>query len=108
LAGVQFALQITTDVAVQARDGLIAFEKEFHEKQVPVISAAVTLAQNTAAWQTANEPLLKNVRWVKRVLVAIAALLALGGVSVGAVAWNFNWVIKTALKAYLDLPLSLP
>lgn len=101
LAKVNFAVETTTAIAMQARDvadaalkNLHRFETEFRENQLPIIAGA-------AAFKMEAEPVLRTIKMVRTIVVA---LLAMGVLSIGSVvalaltarewlAFGLRWVL---------------
>lgn len=82
LAKVSFAVETTTAIAVQARDvadaalkNMHRFEAEFRETQLPLITGV-------AAFKMEAEPVLRTIKMVRTIVVA---LLAMGVLSLGTV-----------------------
>ena len=96
LQEVGFALKVTTDVAVQARDRFEAFEREFREDSQPLISGA-------AAFRAEAEPVLRAMKTVRNIIVLLAGLgvLSVGGLAYAAV--NFGEAVKLAVRWYLGI-----
>lgn len=70
-----FALQVTTDVAVQARDHFNEFKQEFTTERLPQITTS-------AEFVVASEPILASMRIVRNIIMALlgAGILTAGGV----------------------------
>lgn len=85
-----FKLQATTDIAVQARDGLEAFRAKYEKEAAPILAGVGTFREEV-------EPLLKATRAVKNWAAVFAVLTGGGLLSAGAILAFFN----TALKAWI-------
>lgn len=61
-------LEITAEVATQARNEVLGFRTEFREKHLPAIKAATS-------FQEEAKPILDTMRMVRTIVVVLAALV---------------------------------
>lgn len=96
LSELAFTLQVTTDVAVQARDHIAQFERDFHDTQVPVI-------QSAAAFKAEAEPILKMMRTIRNIVIALFGLGILSVGSLLALAAYAGEILRLAIRSYLGI-----
>lgn len=96
LSELAFTLQVTTDVAVQARDHIAKFEQDFHDTQVPVIKSA-------AQFKAEAEPILKMMRTIRTIVIALFGLGILSVGSLAAFAIYAGEILRAAIRSYLGL-----
>ena len=96
LSELAFTLQVTTDVAVQARDHIAQFERDFHDTQVPVI-------QGAAAFKAEAEPILKMMRTIRNIVIALFGLGILSVGSLLALAAYAGEILRLAIRSYLGI-----
>lgn len=93
---ITFQLGATTDIAIQARDGLNSFRAKFEKEATPILDGVSTFRAEV-------EPLLAATRAVKNWAAAFAALAALGVISIGGAVAFFNEAVKMAIRLWLGI-----
>jgi len=94
LQEVGFTLKVTTDVAVQARDKIDRFDRDFHDHSKPLL-------EDVAAFRAEAEPVLRMMKTVRNIVVALAGAGALTlGSFIAAVAYAGE-TVKAMLRWYL-------
>lgn len=91
-----FQLRATTDIAIQARDGLSAFRAKFEKEAAPILDGVGTFRAEV-------EPLLRATRIVRNWAAFFAALAGAGVLSMGAIVAFFNEAMKLWLKHWLGI-----
>ncbi len=91
-----FLLRATTDIAVQARDGLQAFRAKYEKEAAPILEGVETFRQEV-------EPLLAATRAVKNWTAVFAVLTGAGIISVGTIFAFFNEAAKAAIRTWLGI-----
>jgi hypothetical protein len=91
-----FQLRATTDIAIQARDGLNAFRAKFEKEAAPILDGVGTFRAEV-------EPLLRATRTVRNWSAIFAVIAGSGVVSLGAVLAFFNEAVKSWFKHWLGI-----
>ncbi len=94
---ISFQLQSTTDIAVQARDGLNSFRAKFEKEATPILEGIGTFRAEV-------EPLLKATRAVKNWAAFFAVIAGTGVISAASILAFFNAAFKAWLIAWLNSP----
>lgn len=90
-----FALRVTTDIAVQARDGLNKFVTEFEKEAAPILEGAKTFREE-------SEPILETSRAIQKALMVLIAVFGAGGVSTIGLFTFANNFVRGAVLAWLN------
>jgi hypothetical protein len=96
LSQVQFALQVTTDIAVQTRDKLERVEETLHSKIQPAIETHST-------FQADAEPLITLLKNIRLGLWVLVTLMGFAGVSLVTVFVYFQEVARDAFRWWLGV-----
>jgi hypothetical protein len=96
LSKVQFALQVTTDVAVQTRDRLQQVEETLATKISPAIETHST-------FQADAEPLIKLLKNIRLGLWALVGLMGVMGVSFVSLMSFFHDTARDAFRWWLGI-----
>ena len=91
-----FTLQVTTDIAVQARDGVASLRTELSEKVTPQLTAVESFHQEA-------EPIVKVMKNVRNAVVVMIGLLATGGVLTTGTLVLANDYAKQLVREWLEI-----
>jgi len=91
-----FALQVTTDIAVQTRDSFSEFKNKFDADVQPAIDRLVTFKED-------SEPIIESMRKVRQLLLILIAVIGFSGVSTIGVAAFANDYAKVIVREWLEL-----
>lgn len=91
-----FTLQVTTDIAVQARDGVAKLSAELAEKVTPKLTAVESFHQEA-------EPIVKVMKNVRNAVVVMIGLLATGGVLTTGTLVLANDYAKQLVRDWLEI-----
>jgi hypothetical protein len=92
-----FQLQATTDIAIQARDGLNSFAAKYEKEAAPIL-------EGIATFRSEVEPLLRATRAVKNWAALFAILAGAGVISTAGIVAFFNAALKAWITAWLNSP----
>lgn len=91
-----FTLQVTTDIAVQARDGVAKLSAELSEKVTPKLTAVESFHKEA-------EPVVKVMKNVRNAVMVMIGLLSLGGVLTGGTLILANDYAKQLVRDWLEV-----